>query len=114
MNTTMEKRPDGRPLQSWLSIPQGFLVIEVGGEAVLLNLKSERYYGLDEVATRMWQVITTAASLEAAREILMAEYDVEEDKLREDMSALVGKLIAEGLLEQNKAYAARSSRTIDK
>src|SRR5258706_12638473 len=102
MNTTIEKR---------LSVPKDVLVNELGGEAVLLNLKSERYYGLDEVATRMWQVVTTAGSLDAARETLLAEYDVEDDKLQADMSTLVDKLVAEGLLEKNNAQGARAGPT---
>jgi hypothetical protein len=31
------------------------LVQELEGEAVLLNLASERYFGLDDVGTRIWQ-----------------------------------------------------------
>ena len=94
MNTLIESR---------LSIPQDVLINEVGGEAVLLNLKTERYYGLDEVGTRMWQVMTTADSLDSAHETLLAEYDVEPGKLREDMDKLVDKLLSEGLLERSDA-----------
>lgn len=86
-----------------LAIPQEVLINEVGGEAVLLNLKTERYYGLDEVGTRMWQVLTTADSLDCAYETLLAEYDVEAGKLREDMDKLVDKLLSEGLLEKHGA-----------
>src|SRR5690242_21308710 len=36
-------------------------------ESVLLNLETERYFGLDETGTRMWQVVTAAPNIDAAR-----------------------------------------------
>ena len=33
-------------------VPPGVLVNVIDGESVLLNLKNERYFGLDEVGTR--------------------------------------------------------------
>jgi len=35
-------------------------------ESVLLNLETERYFGLDETGTRMWQLLTTSPSINAA------------------------------------------------
>lgn len=49
---------------------------EVDGEAVLLNLDSETYFGLDPVGTRMWQVLTESPSLDDARTTLLAEYNM--------------------------------------
>ena len=75
------------------------LISEVGSESVLLNLKSEQYFGLDEVGTRMWQALTSGESIQAAYDALMAEYDVEPDLLRRDMSDLIERLIDQGLVE---------------
>ncbi|MBT6125779.1 MAG: PqqD family protein, partial [Halieaceae bacterium] len=33
---------------------------EVSGETVLLDLNSEHYFGLDEVGTRIWQLIDSS------------------------------------------------------
>ena len=43
------------PFDSKRFISPDVMVRQVGGESVLLDLKTERYLGLDEVATRMWQ-----------------------------------------------------------
>ena len=51
------------------------------------------------VGTRMWDALTSSDSIQAAYEKLLNEYDVSADKLREDLSELVGKLVAKGLLE---------------
>jgi len=44
-------------------IPQHVLVRFLDRESVLLNLETERYFGLDETGTRMWQVLTSARAL---------------------------------------------------
>jgi len=70
----------------------------VGEEAVLLNLKTETYLGLDTVGTRMWNVLTQAPSIQAAYDALVQEYDVEPADLRHDLDGFVGKLLEQGLI----------------
>lgn len=73
------------------------LVRELEGEAVLLNLDSESYYGLNGIGARMWSVVNTSDSVEAAYETLVAEYEVDADRLREDLKALVEEWIEHDL-----------------
>ena len=75
------------------------MVREVGGEIVVLDLKTEKYLGLDEVATSMWQALTAAESVEAAYEVLAAEFDVEGEQLRRDLDEFIQELIKLGLIE---------------
>jgi len=82
-----------------LAVPAHVLVRQVENESVLLNLTSERYFGLDEVGTRMWTALTTSPSIQAAYDTLIAEYDVEDERLRQNIEELVEKLVANGLLE---------------
>ncbi len=81
------------------TIPADVLVQELQGESVLLNLKSGRYFGLDEVGTRMWAALTSTESLQAAADTLLAEYEVDAERLRADLRALVEKLVEHGLVE---------------
>jgi hypothetical protein len=74
------------------------MIRTVGGESVILDLKTERYLGLNDVGTRMWSAITGAASIQSAYEALLAEYDVEPDRLRVELDDLIGKLVAQGLI----------------
>lgn len=71
----------------------------MGEEAVLVNLSTERYLGLDPVGTRMWTVLTTAASIQAAFEELREEYDVEPAQLRTDIEELIEQLVGQQLVE---------------
>ncbi len=72
---------------------------ELDGESVILDLKSERYLGLDPVATRMWQLITSCESVAAAYELLVQEYDAEPAQIRQDMDEFLQKLLSLGLVE---------------
>ena len=71
---------------------------EVSGEIVILDLKSEQYFSLDPVGTRIWQLLQEKAHLEKILTTLLAEYDVEESELKADIKALLDKLSSEGLI----------------
>ncbi|HEX6043488.1 MAG TPA: PqqD family protein [Pyrinomonadaceae bacterium] len=75
------------------------LISNLQEESVILNLNSERYFGLDDVGTRMLSVLTTSDSIEAACETLAAEYDVDRQALRVDLIALVENLLQQGLVK---------------
>ena len=82
-----------------VEVPNNVLVRFLGKECVLLNLKSEIYYGLDEIGTRMWQLLTTAARIEDAYTELLAEFDVDTALLRQNLAELLERLADKGLLE---------------
>jgi hypothetical protein len=78
--------------------PDDVLVRVLDGEAVVLNLESESYFGLDEVGTRMWTLLTESDSIQDAYDILLAEYDVEPAQLKADMADLIAQLQENGLV----------------
>jgi hypothetical protein len=81
-----------------VNVPGHVLVRFLDKEAVLLNIETERYFGLDETGARMWQLATTAANIDAAYQALLSEYDVDAQTLREHLSELLEKLADNGLL----------------
>jgi len=70
----------------------------VSGETVLLDLESENYFGLDEVGTRIWQLIKEKDDLQAIYNTLLDEYEVEESRLQADLEALLGEISKLGLV----------------
>ena len=86
------------PFESRVRVPEDVLLSELEGESVLLNLETETYFGLDEVGTRMWAAITGADSVQTAYDALQKEYEVDPEQLREDLRALLDKLLEKGLL----------------
>jgi hypothetical protein len=81
-----------------VTVPDDVLISQLQEESVILNLDSERYFGLDDVGTRFLTVLTSSESIEAAYERLRNEYDVDPQVLRSDLLALVENLIDQGLL----------------
>ena len=71
----------------------------VGEEGVLLNLNTEMYLGLNLVGTRMWSVLGSASSIQAAYDELLQEYDVEPAQLRADLEEFIDQLLAQKLIE---------------
>ena len=72
---------------------------EVSGETVLLDLESENYYGLDEVGTRIWQLIKETNELQSIFDTLLKEYDVSEERLQLDVSTLLTEIEGMGLVK---------------
>jgi hypothetical protein len=71
---------------------------QLGGEAVLLNLATGSYFGLNEVGARVWTLAVGGENLAAALAILRTEYDASEERLRADLLALVEELLGDELL----------------
>jgi Coenzyme PQQ synthesis protein D (PqqD) len=71
----------------------------VGEEGVLLNLNTELYLGLNIVGTRIWSVLNSASSVQAAYDELVQEYDVDPAQLRADLEEFIDQLIGQKLIE---------------
>ena len=82
-----------------VSIPQDVLHQELDGKSVILNVESGRYFGLDDVGNRMWRALAETESIEHACKVLLAEFDVDEQKLRSDLGRLIVELLDHGLLK---------------
>jgi hypothetical protein len=86
-------------LESAISVPEDVLFREVEGEAVLLNTATGKYFGLDEVGTRMWTLLAEHGQVDSAYRALLEEYDVAPEQLQKDLIDLVGKLVTHGLIQ---------------
>jgi hypothetical protein len=84
-------------------IPEDVVSREVGGEAILLNLETGTYFGLDGIGTEMWRVLAHEGSIEAVTSTLLAGYEVEEPQLRLDIERFIQQLLHKGLLAAEPA-----------
>jgi hypothetical protein len=71
---------------------------ELDGEAVLLNLDSGVYFGLDAVGTRVWTLLLEHGATEPVCAQMEREYDVARDELERDVRRLVHELRQKGLI----------------
>ena len=72
---------------------------DVGGETVILGLTAGRYYGLDAVGARVWQLLQTPSPVAAVRDAIVTEYEVEPERCEADLLALLQKMVDAGLVE---------------
>ncbi len=71
----------------------------VGGEAVVLNLETQSYHGLDPVGSRVWELLQQQpCRLDTVLEVLLSEYDVPRERAETDLLALVRALLERRLV----------------
>ena len=72
---------------------------DLNGEAILLDLDSGLYFGLDEVGSRVWQWILENGHLEAVHIRMLEEFEVSGQEAESDLLRLVNELHEHGLVE---------------
>ncbi len=82
------------------SISDEVLSQEVNGETVLLDLEGESYFGLNEVGTRIWQLISAEQTVVEVLDSLSDEYDASREQLENDVGELLAKLADAGLVKR--------------
>ncbi len=87
------------PASTRVSVPSDVLIQDLQGEAVLLNIASGCYFGLDATGYSMWLALVETKSIEEASRRLLNEFDVTEAQLQQDLQELLGKLVDHGLLQ---------------
>jgi hypothetical protein len=82
------------------TMPEHVLLQTVhSGEAVLLNLEDESYFGLNEVGARMVNLMLSETTKAAVLDALAADYDTDPETLRGDLEELVESLQSRGLID---------------
>lgn len=86
---------------SRLLCPPKVLSRVLDGEAVLLHLETGSYFGMNEVATRAWELMQSAPSgltYEQLKTALLGEFEVDGETLDRDLRDLVAALEKQQLL----------------
>lgn len=91
--------PQSMNLNQTIALSPDVISQEVSGETVLLDLESENYYGLDEVGTRIWQLIKETNELQSIFNTLLEEYNVSEERLQLDLTTLLTEIEGLGLVK---------------
>jgi len=81
-----------------ITVSSEVLAQELDGETVLLDLASESFFGLDEVSTRVWQLLQKGMGKTEVVDTLLEEYEVERDILEQDVTDLLARLGEAGLI----------------
>ncbi len=68
------------------------------GESVLLGIDSKMYYSLNEVGSRIWQLLSDSKTIGEIADQLQQEYDVTSDHATQSVIELVENLLSEKLV----------------
>lgn len=79
------------------------LTQEVDQETVLLDMKSENYFGLNDVGRCALEILKTGADMDTLVSSLLKVYEVEKVQLENDIRDLLQELLDAGLIQtENK------------
>lgn len=86
------------PLDQAYVIPDEVVSRQVGDETVILNVETGMYYGLDDVGTRIWQLLSEGRSAAQIQGQLALEFHAEDAQIASDLAALLSTLVDKGLV----------------
>jgi hypothetical protein len=71
---------------------------EIDGEVIMLSIENSEYYGMDKVASRIWELLDKPLNLKELIARLVIEYDISEQQCTKDTLDFLKKLIDKKLL----------------
>jgi hypothetical protein len=74
------------------------LTTVVDGELIGMSVEQGACYGLNGVATRIWELLAEPRSVDSLCDQLVQEYDVEASVCRREVLELIDQLRSEGLV----------------
>lgn len=85
-------------LNAEIKISADVITQQVEDETVLLDLGSDRYFGLDSTATRIWELLRQEKSPTEILQQMSLEFDAGIDELEQDLTAHLDMLAEAGLI----------------
>lgn len=79
---------------------------DLEGEAVLLDLASGRYFGLNPVGTRVWMLLEAGTMVDAVVAAIAAEFEADPGEIARDVDDLLTDLATRGLVIVERAEPA--------
>lgn len=70
----------------------------IDGEVVMMSVENGEYYGLDEIGTRIWDLLENSLSVNELVDKLTEEFEVEKDDCTRDTLDFLNDLLARNLL----------------
>lgn len=81
-----------------VTISPEILAQQLEDQTVMYDLLSGRYFGLDDVGTRMWQLLAEHEQVATVYEELLRTYQVDAAILRRDLAGFIDRLAGAGLV----------------
>ena len=80
----------------------------MGDEVAILNSETGTYFGLDPIGSRIWCLMAEGVAIDEVVSTLLSEYQVDEQRVRDDLRELIEQLSARSLVKiSNEEDAAK-------
>jgi hypothetical protein len=73
----------------------------VGDEVVLVHLKTNQIFALNETGARFWELLAAGGTRSEIEAAMVAEFDVEQQALRVEIDDLLVALAREGIVRHS-------------
>ena len=93
----MEKQPfiaDGQMLQR----QSNMVFSHIDDEVVMMSIEAGEYYGLNPVASRIWELLEKPHAFRRLIDLLMQEFDIDEATCQKDVLNFLNQLMDKGLI----------------
>lgn len=81
------------------------------GEAVILNVKSGKYYNLNPVGSRIWDLIEQPQTIISIIDAITTEYEVERQRCEADVERILQSMQSAGLVVISTGGASPRAET---
>jgi hypothetical protein len=69
------------------------------GDLVMMSIENGEYYGIGGVGTRIWELLDQPTTIQQLVETIKTEFDIQEDRCRDDVLSFSEKLFELGLIK---------------
>ena len=87
-------------VEKLIVIADGLEAANLEGETVLLDVNSGHYFGLNEVGSRIIDLVAEPTTADAVVQTMAAEYDVDEERLASDVASFIQQMIERKLIRE--------------
>jgi hypothetical protein len=74
------------------------LFSHIDDEVVMMSIESGEYYGLNPIASKIWELLEKPHTTVQLVELLMQEFDVDEQTCREDVLQFLRQMLQKNLI----------------
>lgn len=82
-----------------ISRSETLLSNNLGDDVVMMDIEQGAYYGLEEVAARIWELTEKPVSVASICETLTAEYDVPKQKCEQEVEKFLDDLLNRNVVQ---------------
>jgi hypothetical protein len=72
---------------------------DIDGEVVMMSIENGKYYGLDKVGSRIWELLEDQFLVSDLIDKLLGEFAVDRDTCEKDVMFFLQKLAGDNMLE---------------